>query len=279
MFWFLPGKKNSLLLLFFIPLTGLAQSDSTIFSDTLETFVEEAPPPPEVIEEGTVTYQEKENENENENQDFKYTWETDSLKVLQRKVPDDHLKKMQEDDAFWYANTDIKIDEPKENIKAKEEYVPLGKRKWFQVLLWLVIIGSFAAILAMYLAGSNVGLFQKKSVPLKKDDGSEEIPEDIFAINYQKEIDKAAANGNYRLAIRLMFLRMLKQLAEKNIIQYKHDRTNFDYLVQLRSTGYYNNFFRITRNYEYSWYGKFPVSEDAYKIIRSDFNQFDRQLQ
>jgi hypothetical protein len=45
--------------------------------------------------------------------------------------------------------------------------------------------------------------------------------------------------------------------------------------MQLSPTKYYQDFFRITRNYEYSWYGKFEVNEDAYRIIRQDFEQFD----
>ena len=88
----------------------------------------------------------------------------------------------------------------------------------------------------------------------------------------------AAAAGNFRLAIRLMFLRSLKNMSEKNIIRYKQDKTNFDYLVELHPTTYYNNFFKVTRSYEYSWYGQFPVSEDAYRIIRNDFDQFDKAL-
>ena len=82
-----------------------------------------------------------------------------------------------------------------------------------------------------YLADSNVGLFRRrKTLVDPASTGEEEIPEDIFAINYQKEIDKAAAQGNYRLGIRLMFLRLLRSLSEKkNIIQYKRDRTNLDY--------------------------------------------------
>ncbi len=266
MFCFLPGKKNLLLLLFFIPLIGLGQNDTAVIDEST---------PPEVVQDESSTTYDYQQDDKNY---FLYTWETDSLEVIQRTVPGDHIKKMQKEDAFWYANRDIKPEVPNKKTPTRSTYVPLGQRQWFQVLLWLVIIGSFAAILGMYLAGSNVSLFQRKPVILNNDNGSDEIPDDIFAINYQKEIDKAAANGNYRLAIRLLFLRMLKQLSERNIIQYKHDRTNFDYLVQMRPTSYYNHFFRITRNYEYSWYGKFPVSEDAYKIIRNDFSQFDRQL-
>jgi hypothetical protein len=99
--------------------------------------------------------------------------------------------------------------------------------------------------------------------------------EDIFAINYQKEIDKAAAAKNYRLAIRLMFLRLLKTMSEQNVIQYKQDRTNFDYLTQLMNTRLYNDFFRITRNYEYVWYGKLSVSDETYAVIKKDFDQFN----
>ncbi|HWR32933.1 MAG TPA: hypothetical protein VN451_05385, partial [Chitinophagaceae bacterium] len=189
-------------------------------------------------------------------------------------VPANRVKEMQEDDDFWYANTEIKKEEPEFK---KSGYVRLSRQSWFQTLLWLVIIGGFAAAIMWYLGSSNIGLFRKKNIAASTD-VTGEIPEDIFAINYQREIEKATVNGNYRLATRLMFLRMLKAMAEKNIIQYKQDRTNFDYLLQLQPTAYYSHFFRITRNYEYSWYGHFDVSEDAFNIIRKDFDQFDRQL-
>jgi hypothetical protein len=143
--------------------------------------------------------------------------------------------------------------------------------------LWLVIIGGFAGFLMWYLAGSNVGLFRRKSNIMGSEE-EETVTGDIFAINYQKEIDKAAQQGNYRLAVRLMFLQLLKNLSEKNIIRYSQERTNMDYLIQLQPTRYYPDFFRITRNYEYSWYGHFTVNEEAYRIIKNDFTNFERQL-
>jgi len=197
----------------------------------------------------------------------------DNLVIQQLKVPDSLVKKMQADDDFWYANAVIEKEKKKEDT-----YTPLGQRTWFQTLIWLIIIGGFAGFLMVYLTGSNVGLFRKANKMIATGE-DEMITEDIFAINYQKEIDRAAAQGNYRLAVRLMFLRLLKNMSERNIILYKHDKTNLDYLLQLQPTRYYNSFFRITRNYEYSWYGQFEVSEDAYRIIRSDFDHFDRELQ
>jgi len=75
-----------------------------------------------------------------------------------------------------------------------------------------------------------------------------------------------------------MFLQMLKTMSGKNIIQYKQDRTNFDYLLQLRDTKHYHDFFRLTRNYEYSWYGNFPVSDEAWQLIKNDFEKFNNTI-
>ena len=207
----------------------------------------------------------------------KWEYEGDSSTVQQRKLSDSLVKKMQTDKDFWYANTEFEKEKKKKENNKQSSYVPLGQRAWFQTLVWLVIIGGFAAFLMIYLTGSNIGLFRKKNVMTSADE-EENITEDIFAINYQKEIDKASMQGNYRLAVRLMYLRLLKSMSEKNIIQYKQDKTNLDYLMQLHTTKHYTNFFRITRNYEYSWYGKFEVGEDAYRLISNDFNQFDREL-
>lgn len=200
----------------------------------------------------------------------------DSLHVQQRNVPDSIVSAMQEDEDFWYANAVIEKEKSKPD-KESARYIPIGQRTWFQTLLWLLIIGGFAAALMWYLAGSNVGLFRRKN---KSENAEDEaiITEDIFAINYQREIDRAASQRDYRLAVRLMFLRLLKNMSERNIIRYKQDKTNLDYLLQLHPTAYYKDFFRITRNYEYSWYGKFEVSEDAYKIIRTEFDHLERKL-
>ncbi len=264
------GKRILLFLLFFLPAFVQAQMDTAILSDSLIPEMIETPeeePSPAEVSTGEIE----------ENEFFlnKGDFEADSS-IMQRHLPDSLVTKMQQDDDFWYANAEIKDEIKQEDHKSA--YVPLSRRKWFQTLLWLLIIGGFAAAIMWWLAGSNVSLFHRKNKGLLNTGEEELETDDIFSINYQKEIDKAEANGNYRLAIRLMFLRSLKVMAEKNIIAYKPGRTNLDYLFQLHPTGFYNNFFRITRNYEYSWYGKFEVGEGAYKMIRNDFTQFDRQL-
>ena len=196
----------------------------------------------------------------------------DSLQL--RKLPDSVVKKLQADDDFWYVNYIFN----KEKKKEEKENVPLSESTLFQTILWLVIIGGFATFVIIYLANSNVGLFRKAGKTAITGEEAELETDNIFEINYQREIDKAISNGNYRLAVRLMFLRVLKNLSDKKVIQYKQDRTNFDYLAQLHPTKYYNDFFRLTRNYEYSWYGQFAIEPEKFTIIKNDFENFDRNL-
>ncbi len=192
--------------------------------------------------------------------------------LQKRQVPDSVVQALQKKDDFWYANAEIK------KKRLATNYVPVARRAWFKTLVWLIIIGSFAGFIIWWLAGSQVGLFRKKPEPTNEPAEEEGIPEDIFAISYTKEIYKAVQKGNYRLAVRLRFLELLKDMSCKNIISYKQDRTNYDYLLQVQPTQYYNDFFRITRHYEYSWYGKFDVSPESYAVIKNDFENIFRQM-
>jgi hypothetical protein len=219
---------------------------------------------------------------------------SDTLRIHIRSVPASVRNKTANESDFWYANTDLKktkeeIEEERQRgttgnkgndeaaIREKRQRTPVMLQPWFQNLLWIIIIAGFAVFLVIYLGNSNVGLFRKKIARASSPE-EELATEDIFGINYDKEINKAVVSGNLRLAVRLHYLRLLKKMADLDKIHYTQDKTNFDYLVELQPTVYYNQFFRATRNYEYSWYGQFPVSEAAYRVIKNDFDELDQQL-
>lgn len=193
---------------------------------------------------------------------------TDTLRL--KRVSDSALAGFMNDEAFWYANGLFKKKQPKQK-KA------FGGSPFFQTLLWLVIIGGFATFLVIYLHNSNAGLFRRsKTIRSIEEDAAE--TGNIFAINYNREIERAVQNSDYRLAVRLMYLRVLKELADRNMIQYKQDNTNFDYLLQLHPTPVYSDFHRLTRSYEYSWYGQFEIDREKFSTIKKDFEHFDKKL-
>jgi len=196
--------------------------------------------------------------------------------LYERRNGDSLARKLKKDDAFWYADIDFR---KKPVVKKQEEdpneYEPLLQRKWFRNLMWAIVLIGFIGFLIWYLRENEFSFFRRQPRDLTPGElAEEEMPENIFDINYPREIDKAVAKGDLRLAVRLHYLQLLKRMSEKNIISYKQDKTNSDYLFSLMSTKLYDGFFRLTRHYEYTWYGKFEVTEEGYSFIKNEFDRY-----
>lgn len=191
----------------------------------------------------------------------------DTLSI--RKIPENILKALKNDDDFWYA--DGVFIKRREGNDSGFRWAPIMKP-----IIWLVIIVGFVTFLVIFLSNSNTRLFRKTSKIT--DEEINPATSDIFNINYQAEINKAAGAGNYRFAVRLMFLRLLRELSDTGKIQYRQDGTNFDYMMQLHGTNMYDDFSRLTRHYEYSWYGQFAIDTEKYGHIANDFENFRQRL-
>ena len=266
-----------LVILFGMPLSGQAQTEEP---DTTAPRVEVAPV--EIVDSsGDVVDEVKTYDTDPVNYFSEIEYQDEYPKIHARQARPGAVQDEKKEKAFWYADLapDGKkpADEENESIDIRPPRTRLTDQTWFQSILWFIIIGGFATCIGIYLSSNNVGIFRRKNVQMAMD-GDGEIPEDIFAINYQQEIEKARQAGNFRLAVRLHYLRMLKLMSERQVIRYTQDKTNFDYMMQLQGGRYYEDFFRITRDYEYSWYGQFPVTEDMYELIRHDFDRMEKEL-
>lgn len=271
-------RKTAALLIFFLMNSGYSFSQDNRIPDSLfESIIE---PPDTAINPGSGhEYNDDGQENENiQDADTNYFLNkskfSNEMTVL-RHLPDSLNDRMKKDEAFWYADH-VFVKEIQNTRTSKK--IPVMEREWFQNLLWFIIIGAFSGFVLMYLSNSNILFFRKKPRSISENTAPKDLTENIFSINYSKEIDKAVRENDYRLAVRLMFLRLLKQLSEKKIIQYMPDKTNFDYLRQLSSTGYYPDFFNITRNYEYAWYGKFEISVERFAVIKNEFEKMEQRI-
>lgn len=196
-------------------------------------------------------------------------------KIDARKIPEDELNSVRSDEAYWYVNEapprkERKIEEPKKRTSRFNQ-------PWIRTLFWIVLIAGFVALLVWFLATSNISLFRRKQKTVSEEKTEEETG-DIFEMNFEKEIQKAIGAGDYRMAVRLMYLRTLRDLSLRNLIQYTHEKTNSDYLLQLAGSPLYRNFFRLTRSFDYTWYGKFPLSNEGFTLVQNDFNNFKQQL-
>jgi len=199
-----------------------------------------------------------------------------------RKLSDSSVSRVKRDEDYWYANLVPEKNKKEQEARSSDSKNNTEKKSvsdsgWFNTLFWIIIVGGFVAILIWYLRSSDIHLFRKPS-KVVSDTGDETITEDIFELDYDKEIAAAIAAQNFRLATRLMYLRTLRELSDRGLIQYKNERTNSDYLFQLAGTSFYNDFFRLTRDFEYTWYGEFALSTEAFAIVQKDFSSFKQKL-
>ena len=62
-----------------------------------------------------------------------------------------------------------------------------------------------------------------------------ESEDDISQINFDELITSAMEAKQYKLAVRYMFLKSLKLLAEKGQIELRNNKTNYQYLSEIKS--------------------------------------------
>lgn len=147
-----------------------------------------------------------------------------------------------------------------------------------QYILLGAAILIFVGALVYFLSSNKVGFFAPTNKNIDDQPEETDLGENIFILPYQDLLNKAIKDRNYRLATRILYLQTLKLLSENGIIKFKPDSTNIHYLMQLNNTSYYNDFFKVTRHYEYVWYGKFDVTPEMYEKISQDFSSMQKKI-
>lgn len=190
----------------------------------------------------------------------------DAEPVAVRPLPRAQMEKARSEDDFWYWNY-----RKKPKVLRHEDPPPSGDYQPMKIpqgLFWVFIAIGILTLLYLLLRSMGVGITRKPVVLAQ--DGEPESEEDFFSRDFERGVRRALEAGDYRLAIRLRYLQVLRELADRNIIQYRQGATNGVYVSQLLGTNYYSDFFRITRTFEYAWYGMLPVTQLAYDRMQQD---------
>lgn len=133
----------------------------------------------------------------------------------------------------------------------------------------LVVILVVFFIVKALMNGEGRWVFGKRSD--KKGIRHEDIATDIYVTNFQKLIEDAVNEGNYRYAIRYHYLDMLKKMSTAGIISYDPDKTNFDYASEITDPFINEQFLYTSYLYNYIWYGEFTIDQQQYEKAASSF--------
>jgi hypothetical protein len=141
----------------------------------------------------------------------------------------------------------------------------------------LLLIGGVIALVYFILKSGGVDLrdvFKRRpaatAVPYS------EFFEDINTIDFDAEIENAVSRHNYRFAVRLLYLKCLKQLSDAGLIKWEIDKTNTQYVYELQNSDRRASFSALTRQFEYVWYGEFIIDNNIYGSIANSFREFNR---
>lgn len=151
-----------------------------------------------------------------------------------------------------------------------------GNRAVIEILLYVLCGGIILFVILRLLGISPQQLFYGKSKgeALKTD----VLEEDIHGINFELEIAKAERENNWKEAIRLRYLSMLKVISDRGLIVWKINKTNHDYEIEIQQDTLKKPFHRVTQVYEYVCYGSFKIDELKYQEFKGQFVAFTNDV-
>ncbi len=145
----------------------------------------------------------------------------------------------------------------------------------FKVLEFLLIAGVLIFLL-VYLFGS--GLFSKNKVPSTFINTITELDERPMESDLERYLREALERRDFKLAIRIYYLMILKSLNDAEIITWKKEKTNMDYMRELRQHPNYDAFSSNTYIFEYVWYGEKDIHEPQFNSLSKPFIQLLQQM-
>lgn len=93
------------------------------------------------------------------------------------------------------------------------------------------------------------------------------------AHSLETDLQDAVETENYRLAIRLLYLKNLKQLIDNELVKPSPEKTNRQYGEELQKAGLQALFKNNTRVYETVWYGEATPDSQQYRKLAPLFHE------
>jgi len=196
-----------------------------------------------------------------------WTYPADSLRLFRSQPEFGYMKNL---DSLLKKNQELQH----KTQKVQRTNEPVNVFPFIQVLLWTLLIGALLFVLYRVFL-SDRGLFTSPLRNKKLQVEEEQLTDDAYL---DQQLQLAIKEGNYRLAVRFLYLQSLNKLAARNWLQLSPDKTNYQYVRELAKPPLKPAFARITLHYEYAWYGDFIIQQNVFDPIKKEFEQFQQSI-
>jgi hypothetical protein len=176
---------------------------------------------------------------------------------------------------------DYSNDQPKERKERERR-----KRTSSDPFAWLNAakgLGNALQVLAVLVAIVVIGygiywMLQGPRNRALAQDGTEitldNLDDYIHETDLERYLREALAAANWPLALRVYFLMCIKSLSDTGAIKWSKEKTNRDYLREMRQHPLSANFRQLTFMYEKVWYGNQPLGADSFREMEAFFQKF-----
>jgi len=138
-----------------------------------------------------------------------------------------------------------------------------------KILSGLVVLVAIYFIIRLLMNHKGRWFFQKKNESIPIDINN--VEQLIRSADFEQLISETEKQGNTRQSIRLYYLWLLKDLKEKELIVWLPEKTNADYLAELKKESLRKQFSYLSYLYNYIWYGEFSITDEDYVVARKAF--------
>ena len=133
-------------------------------------------------------------------------------------------------------------------------------------LFLIIMLSIVLAVAVAYLFFRN-----NKESSITKEYMDDLAPTEIPKSELERMLEAAIAKKDFRKAIRIYFIFILKDLTQKEWIVWNKKKTNLLYLREMKGRPFYKSFRKAVSIYEIVWYGKRSVSEEEYHEVEPFF--------
>ena len=140
-----------------------------------------------------------------------------------------------------------------------------------RVLAVIVVVFVIYLIVRAIMNKEGQWIFGKSSG--KKLITADEIERNIESADFSRLIQETLSSGNKRLAVRYYYLWVLQQFSKRGIIEWDIEKTNSDYLYEIKSEADKKEFGYLSYLFNYIWYGDFEIDEPTFDKAISAFEK------
>ena len=142
----------------------------------------------------------------------------------------------------------------------------------FKAFFIAIIVGFIFALVNQLMDGELIYMFNKKSSKNGFKLGIEQ--QEFENTDYEQLFSQAIVQDDFHAATRYGYLIALKLLSQKKIISWGLEKTNIDYINELKEHPLKPDFETLTTFYEYVEYGDFEIDTYGFESFKSTFNRF-----